>query len=68
MPRRAAKSITIDANVRCQRIYPVPGTKKVVKELDTIGFKMSRQQAIDFARVILAVTQDWQEIEPERKS
>jgi hypothetical protein len=40
-----------------------PGTKKVVEELDTVGFKMSRQQAIDLARVLLAVTQDWQEID-----
>lgn len=63
MPRRSAKSITINPNVRCQRIYPVEGTKKVVEELETIGFKMTREQAVDLARVLLAVTQDWQEID-----
>lgn len=63
MPRRSAKSITINPNVRCQRIYPVAGTKKVVHELDTVGFKMTREQAIDLARVLLAVTQDWQEVD-----
>ena len=74
MPRRSAKSITIDPNVRCQRIYPVPGTKKVVDQLQTVGFKMTRDQAIKFARVLLAVSQDWDEIDitgfrmEERKS
>jgi len=63
MPRKSAKSITINPNVRCQRIYPVEGTKKVVEELETIGFKMTREQAVDLARVLLAVTQDWQEID-----
>lgn len=63
MPRRSAKSITINPNVRCQRIYPVEGTKKVVEELETIGFKMTREQAVDLARVLLAVTQDWEEID-----
>lgn len=29
-------------------------------DLDTVGFKMSREQAIDLARVLLAVTQDWE--------
>jgi hypothetical protein len=74
MPRRSAKSITINPNVRCQRIYPVAGTKKVVEELQTVGFKMTRAQAIELARVLLAVSQDWEEIDvtcfrlQERKS
>ena len=74
MPRRSAKSITINANLRCERIYPVASTNKVVQELETVGFKMTRQQAIDLARVLLAVTQDWEEIDitgfrfEERKS
>lgn len=39
------------------------GTKKLVEDLDTIGFKLTRQQAVDLARVLLAVTQDWQELD-----
>ena len=63
MPRRSAKSITTNPNVRCQRIYPIAGTKKTVEELQTVGFKITRQQTIDLARVLLAVTQDWQQID-----
>jgi hypothetical protein len=63
MPRKSVKSITIRPNLRCQRIYPVGGTKRAVEELVTVGFKLTRQQAIDLARVLLAVTQDWDEID-----
>ena len=60
MSRRSAKAVTINANVRCQRIYPVEGSSKTIEDLDTVGFKMNRKQAIDLARVLLAVTQDWE--------
>lgn len=39
------------------------GTKKIVEDLETVGFKLTQSQAIDLARVLLAVTQDWQEID-----
>lgn len=45
------------------RIYPVEGTDKNVSELKTIGLKLSKEQAIDLARVLLAVRQDWNELE-----
>jgi hypothetical protein len=63
MSRRSAKAVTINANVRCQRIYPVAGSSKTIEDLDTVGFKMSRTQAIDLARVLMAVTQDWEIID-----
>ena len=63
MPRKSARSVAINSNLRCQRIYPVKGTNKTVEDLTTIGFKLTREQAIDFARVLLAVTQDWSEID-----
>ena len=63
MPRKSASTIRISANVRCQRIYPVSGTTKVVEDLDTVGFKLTQRQAIHLARVLLAVTQDWEEID-----
>lgn len=63
MSRKSAKAITINGNVRCQRIYPIAGSKKTIEDLDTVGFKMSREQAIDLARVLLAVTQDWEVID-----
>lgn len=63
MPRRSPSAITIDPNVRCLRIYPIADTAKSVKDLKTVGFKLSRGQAINLARVLLAVSQDWNEIE-----
>jgi len=63
MNRKSSTSITIDPNVRCQRIYPVEDTKKEIKDLATVGLKLSRQQAIHLARVLLAVTQEWSEID-----
>jgi hypothetical protein len=50
-------------HVRCQRIYPVEDTNKNVAELKTVGIKLNREQAIHLARVLLAVTQDWAEID-----
>ena len=63
MPRKSPKSVTINGNVRCQRIYPMEGSTKTVVKLETIGFKLTREQAIELAPVLLAVTQDWQEID-----
>lgn len=64
--RRAASSIKIDPNVRCLRIYPVEdslNTTKSIADLKTVGIKLSREQAIHFARVLLAAAQDWDEID-----
>jgi hypothetical protein len=63
MPRRSPRAIAINPNLRCARIYPVEDTQKNVADLKTIGIKLTREQAIDLARVLLAVTQDWPEIE-----
>ena len=40
MVRKSAKSVKIDTNVRCNRIYPVEGTEKNVSELKTVGMKL----------------------------
>lgn len=58
--RLSPSAITIDPNVRCERIYPVEDSPKTLSELKTVGIKLSRQQAIHLARVLLAVTQDWE--------
>ncbi|MCK5601442.1 hypothetical protein KAR91_06230 [Candidatus Pacearchaeota archaeon] len=63
MPRQSSTSISIDPNVRCQRIYPVEDTNKKVQDLKTIGLKMTKDQAIHLARVLLAVSQEWDEVE-----
>ena len=61
--RQSAGALSIDTNIRCLRVYPTEDTKRVVSELQTVGIKLSKDQAIHLARVLLAVTQDWDEID-----
>ena len=61
--RKSPRAIRINPNLRCARIYPIENTKKSVQELKTVGIKLTREQAIELSRVLLAVTQDWAEIE-----
>jgi len=63
--RVSASSLKIDPNVRCQRIYPVEDSEstKKIADLKTVGIKLSREQAIHLARVLLAASQDWEEID-----
>ena len=63
MARKSPKGIEIDPNVRCLRVYPTEETDKSVKNLKTVGIKLSREQGIHLARVLLAVTQEWDEID-----
>jgi hypothetical protein len=63
MARKSPKSIGIDPNVRCLRVYPTEETDKSVKDLKTVGIRLSREQGIHLARVLLAGTQEWDEID-----
>ncbi len=63
MARQSAGKIGIDPNVRCERVYPTEDSKRTVADLQTIGIKLTREQAIHLARVLLAVSQDWDEVE-----
>jgi hypothetical protein len=63
MSRQSAKQVSVDPNVRCLKVYPVEGSSKTMAELKTVGLKLSREQAIHLARVLLAVSQDWDEID-----
>jgi hypothetical protein len=63
MPRMSPKSVAVDPNARCLRIYPTEETKKSVGMLKTVGLKLSKDQAIHLARILLAVTQDWDEVD-----
>jgi hypothetical protein len=64
--RQTASSIKIDPNVRCLRIYPVEDNRnstKTIANLKTVGIKLSRDQAVHLARVLLAAAQEWNEID-----
>jgi hypothetical protein len=63
MSRRSSRSVTINPNVRCLRVYPVEGTRRTLDELKTVGLRLSRDQALHLARVLLAVTQEWSEVD-----
>jgi hypothetical protein len=63
MKRESAKQCVIDANLRCERIYPTEDSERQISNLKTIGFKLSKSQALQLARVLLAVTQDWDEVD-----
>jgi hypothetical protein len=61
--RHSARAISIDSNVRCERVYPTEDTKRMIADLQTVGIKLSKDQAIHLARVLLAVTQEWEEVD-----
>lgn len=63
MARKSPRSIRVDPNVRCLRIYPIEDTHKSVKDLKTVGIRLNKEQALHLARVLLAVTQEWDEID-----
>lgn len=63
MKRQTASSVSIKTNVRCQRIYPTEDTKRTIADLQTVGIRLTKEQAIHLARVLLAVTQDWDEVD-----
>jgi hypothetical protein len=63
MARKSSNSISVNPNVRCLRIYPIADTNKNVKDLKTVGIKLSKEQAIHLARVLLAVSQEWNEVD-----
>ena len=61
--RKTVGSISVRPNIRALRIYPVEETDKRVSELKTVGLRLSRNQAIHLARVLLAVSQEWDEVD-----
>jgi hypothetical protein len=61
--RKSASAISVDTNVRCLRIYPTERTTRTVSELQPVGIKLSKDQAIHFARVLLVAAQDFDEID-----
>jgi len=63
LKRQTASAVGIDTNVRCLRIYPTEETKRSVSELQTVGIRLNKEQAIHLARMLLVVTQEWDEVD-----
>ncbi len=62
MPKKLLTSLTIDTHVRCLQIFPTE-KEAAYKDLETMGVKLSREEALHLARAILAATQEWEEVE-----
>jgi hypothetical protein len=41
--------------VKCRNIYPILETRKQLADLKTVGFQLSKEEAIDLARKLLGV-------------
>ena len=63
MLRQTVTSVALSPNMRALRVYPKRNTRRTMEQLQTVGIRLSRDQAIHLARVLLAVTQDWEELE-----
>jgi hypothetical protein len=63
LKRQSASAVTVDTNVRCLRVYPTEDTKRTVTDLQTVGIRLTKEQAIHLARVLLVVTQEWDEVD-----
>ncbi len=63
MPRRSPANLRVDPNVRALRVYPTEDTPRDITNLQTVGIKLSREQAIHLARVLLAMAQEHEEID-----
>jgi hypothetical protein len=63
LKRQSASAVSVDTNVRCRRVYPTEDTKRTVSDLQTVGIRLTKDQAIHLARVLLMVTQEWDEVD-----
>ena len=63
MARKSTASVKVSPNVRCLRVYPSSGSVKTIRELKTVGLKLSREQATHLATVLLVAAQQWDELE-----
>jgi hypothetical protein len=46
LKRQSASAVSVDTNVRCSRIYPTAETKRNVSDLQTVGVRLTKEQAI----------------------
>ena len=63
LKRQSTGAVSIDTNVRCLRVYPTEDTKRTISDLQTVGIRPTKEQAIHLARVLLVVTQEWDEVD-----
>ncbi len=63
MTKGLPTSVKVDMHLRCLKVYPPEGADPNLDALPTVGVKLSREQAVALARVLLAGAQEWDEME-----
>lgn len=63
MNRQTTREFGVDPNVRCEKVYPVSGSRKQLAELKTVGLKLNREQARHLAQALFAASKHWEEID-----
>lgn len=63
MPRKSAKGVELDLNIRAIRIYPTKETRKDLPKLKTVGIKLSSEEARHLAQLLLVMAEEHKEID-----
>jgi len=63
MGRKSPRSLAIDPNVRCLRIYPTEDTTKTVNQLKTVGILLSAEQALHLGTALVVAARHWKKVD-----
>ena len=63
MRRVSAANVRLNPNLRALAVYPQKGTAKTMTTLQTVGIRLSREQAVDLAKLLLALSQDHEQVD-----
>lgn len=58
--RKAATAV--NPNVKCKKVYPIGNTKNL-KDLKTVGMKLTKDQALHMAQLLIAVARTAEEVD-----
>jgi len=53
---------TVDPNVKCKKVYPIGNTKDL-KDLKTVGIKLTKDQALHMAQLLITVARTAEEVD-----
>jgi len=63
MKRKSPSSVKVDYNIRSNRVYPTEDSNKEMSKLKTVGLSLNKNQALQLARILLLVTQEWDNVD-----
>jgi len=62
-PRVSAGSVSPRSNIRAEAVYPVPGTKRTLAELKSVGIRLTAVETVRMATAMLVLAQTCDEID-----